>query len=422
MVEQKTVHEEGEGVKGDPYRYWMPPGGSLFLVSPNDDIYSGQTPSPNDRNGNRNDGKAPILTVVDKQTEPAQGDPEGSFITNPNHVIANVVPALERCESVALDIETTDLSPFKGEVRVISLHANGNTYLIDCREADPTPALEAIEDKLLYLHSAEFDLPFHYHAYGFVPTKTPIDTLHLSQVVRAGEWDAREDEGWQRVKHSLKEALLRELGIQLGDKTTYQKGKAWKGDLTEEHAKYATNDVLYLKPLAERLFALLKEHKLEEIWELEQRAKPLFLDMCYRGVPFDKERWDGLVGELEGPVLQLKECADTLAPTHPDGEAWNWSSTKQAKEAFKLAGLNIPDLQRETLSRYKDPFVEAVSKYRDAKNELSRVRTWYVGRYKDGRVYPQWNPAGAVTGRASCTSPNIQSLTKEGHYRNCIRP
>ena len=25
LVEQKTVHEEGEGVKGDPYRYWMPP-------------------------------------------------------------------------------------------------------------------------------------------------------------------------------------------------------------------------------------------------------------------------------------------------------------------------------------------------------------------------------------------------------------
>jgi DNA polymerase I len=158
------------------------------------------------------------------------------------------------------------------------------------------------------------------------------------------------------------------------------------------------------------------------IWKLEQRAKALFLEMCYRGIPFDKERWDALVGELEGPVLKLKERADALAPTHPDGEEWNWFSKEKARDAFKRAGLDIPNLQRETLSRYKDPFIVAVSKYRDANNELSRVRTWYEGRYKDGRIHPKWNPAGAVTGRASCSSPNIQSLTKEGGYRSCIRP
>jgi DNA polymerase I len=49
------------------------------------------------------------------------------------------------------------------------------------------------------------------------------------------------------------------------------------------------------------------------------------------------------------------------------------------------------------------------------------VRDWAKGRYKDGRVYPQWNPAGAATGRASCTSPNVQSLPKEGGFRGCIR-
>lgn len=145
--------------------------------------------------------------------------------------------------------------------------------------------------------------------------------------------------------------------------------------------------------------------------------------MCRRGIPFDKDRWDELVTKLEEKVLELKDRADALAPPHPEeGKTWNWFSQKQAKEAFALAGLDIPDLKRETLSRDKNPFVNAVSQYRDAKNELSRVRTWYADRHKDGRVYSQWNPCGAVTGRASCTSPNIQSLTKEGGYRSCIRP
>jgi DNA polymerase I-like protein with 3'-5' exonuclease and polymerase domains len=215
---------------------------------------------------------------------------------------------------------------------------------------------------------------------------------------------------------------LRELGVKVEDKTKYQRGEAWKGDLTEEHAQYARNDVFHLMPLADKLFTLLKKRKLEVVWELEQRAKPLFLEMCYRDIPFDKERWDGLLDELEEKVLELKECADALAPPHPEGKIWNWFSSKQAIEAFELAGLKVPNLKRETLCRYDEPLVKAVSEYRDAKNELSRAYTWYEGRYKDGRVYPQWNPAGAVTGRASCKDPNIQSLTKEGGYRSCIKP
>ena len=101
------------------------------------------------------------------------------------------------------------------------------------------------------------------HTYGFVPHKVSIDTLHLSQVARAGEWEAKEDNGWRRIRHSLKGTLLRELGVKLGDKTKYQRGRAWQGDLTEEHAEYASNDVIYLKPLAEKLLALLKERGLE---------------------------------------------------------------------------------------------------------------------------------------------------------------
>lgn len=423
------IRKEGKGAKGDPYRYWISPDAPYPPSEPDDEIHSGQTPFPNGRNRNTNEGRGgtahshahPEPPQAQPESE-AKGDTAGKFITKPEYVVAHIVPALERCGDVALDIETTDLSLFEGEVRVLSLHADGETYLLDCRAVDPTPALETIKDKTLYIHGAEFDLPFLYHAYGFIPTETPIDTLHLSQVVRAGEWLAKEDGKWQRVRHALEEALTRELEVELGNKKKYQKGEAWKRDLTEEHADYAANDVVYLKALAGKLFALLEERGLGEIWKLEQRAKPLFLEMCRQGIPFDKGRWDDLVTELEEKVLELKDSADALAPPHPKGETWNWFSQKQAKEAFGLARLKVPDLKRETLSRYKNPFVRAVAEYRDAKNELSRVRTWYADRCKDGRVYSQWNPCGAATGRASCTSPNIQSLTKEGGYRSCIRP
>ena len=129
-----------------------------------------------------------------------------------------------------------------------------------------------------------------------------------------------------------------------------------------------------------------------------------------------------LIGELEDKVVHLKEKVDELAPSHPEKGTWNWNSPKQAKEAFSLAGLKIPDLKRETLCKHDHPLVEAVTEYRDTQSLISRVRTWAEGRYRDGRIYPQWKPAGAATGRASCTTPNVQSLPKGGSFRGCIRP
>jgi len=402
--------------------------------------------SPTSPDPNGRDSESPRrsdLTVArnvrggDVGEEPSRGDgqegaaagraPSEPEITGSYELVADqdrlseLTASLERVSEVTLDIETTGLSPFEDRVRLLSLHADGAAYIVDCFAVDPAPALEAIKDKVLYMHGAEFDLPFLRHAYGFASTQTPIDTLHLSQVARAGEWERKGDGGWKRKKHSLGDVLERELGVKLGNKKKYQKGEAWKGKLMEEHLQYAAGDVIYLKPLTEKLFDLLEERDLEAVWDLEQRAKPLFLQMCTEGIPFDKARWEGLARELEAKVFELKERADALAPPRPEGGTWNWFSPK-AKEAFKLAGLDIPDLRRETLSVYEDPFVRAVSEYRDAKNELSRHRKWHEGRYKDGRVYPHWRPCGAATGRASCTDPNVQSLTKAGGYRSCIRP
>jgi len=129
-----------------------------------------------------------------------------------------------------------------------------------------------------------------------------------------------------------------------------------------------------------------------------------------------------LTGELDDKVASLKKKADEIAPPHPREETWNWNSPRQAKEAFSLIGLQIPDLKRENLSKYEHPLAKAVSEYRDTRSLLSQVCKWAAGRYRDGRVHPQWNPAGAATGRASCTSPNVQSLPKGEGFRGCIRP
>jgi DNA polymerase I-like protein with 3'-5' exonuclease and polymerase domains len=295
------------------------------------------------------------------------------LIADPDR-LAEVATLLEGVAEAAIDLETTGLSPIEDKIRLLSVHAGKETFLIDAFEVDPSPVLEALRDKMLYLHGAEFDLPFLFHHYGFEPPENIIDTLHLSQVARAGEWEMKENGGWQRKRNSLKDVLERELEVVLGDKKKFQRGKVWTGDLTDEHLEYAAGDVVHLKDLADELLALIKERSLTEVWELERRAKPLFIDMCIKGIPLDKRRLEGLTGELEERVASLKKKAADLAPPHPEGLQWNWNSPPQAKVAFSLAGLEIPDLQRETLSKYEHPLVEAVAMYRNTQSLLSQVR------------------------------------------------
>src|SRR5215211_2098666 len=43
-----------------------------------------------------------------------------------------VIEVLQRVDTVALDLETTGLSPVEDRVRLLSLHAGERTYLLDC--------------------------------------------------------------------------------------------------------------------------------------------------------------------------------------------------------------------------------------------------------------------------------------------------
>jgi len=405
LIDQETVMREGSGKKGSPYTYWLPP----TDPQPEDSF----SPNPHPMGGEKE---------KDEKTEGGTGSSGSYELITDLHRLVEVAGFVGEVTEVALDLETTGLSPIEDKIRLVSIHAGKRTFLIDAFEVDPSPVLEALKDKALFVHGAEFDLPFLYHHYGFEPPKNVVDTLQLSQVARAGEWRKKEGGGWEREKHSLKGVLERELGITLGEKRKFQCGDSWTGGLTDEHLEYAAGDVIHLETLAGELLTLVKERDLTEVWELERKAKSLFLSMCMEGIPFDKDGWEELTAQHQATVSYLKKKANSIAPPHPQGMPWNWNSPRQAKEAFSLAGLEVPDLQRETLSRYRHPLVEAVAEYRNARSLLSRVATWATGRYRDGRVYPQWHPAGAATGRASCTSPNVQSLPKAGRFRGCIRP
>jgi hypothetical protein len=193
-----------------------------------------------------------------------------AFITT-EEGLAEAVEDLRGADWVALDLEG-DLAVHAGRegVRVISIYAGGyKVHRVDCYAVDPAPLRDVLRDPDIYVHGKEYDLPTLMVNFGFEFQGQVFDTLNASRCAYPGSYVWRADlDGesvFDEVHHSLVDAVRRELpGAEFStyDKTKakFQKPPAWIGtakegppELTEEHARYAGEDVLHLKDLHDAL-------------------------------------------------------------------------------------------------------------------------------------------------------------------------
>jgi DNA polymerase-1 len=214
-----------------------------------------------------------------------------------------------------------------------------------------------------------------------------------------------------RISHKLKDVVQRELALEL-DKD-HQKA-AWDGQLTDEMLAYAANDTKVLPPLAEALTRKANEADLELVAEIECRALPAMTWMANAGLPFDRKGWTEHLKRLEKEKRLLTKELDELVPEGPNGKARNWNSHLQVKEAFGLAGVELPNIQEKTLSRIDHPLAKTLLKYKKVSTMLSNYGPKLLEFVSEGdRIYADWHQIGAGTGRMSCSKPALQQLTPE---------
>jgi ribonuclease D len=142
--------------------------------------------------------------------------------------------------------------------------------------------LEEIKGKPKYLHNSLFDVPRLYRRFGVLLDSEIHDTVLASRMARAGEWERNKGKVLQKA-HGLEDCLERELGIEIPK----DRNLKWGGPLQEEHLEYATDDVVHLKELYEALQELLREHEVEERYEVISSRLPDFIGAAVRGVPLD---------------------------------------------------------------------------------------------------------------------------------------
>jgi DNA polymerase I-like protein with 3'-5' exonuclease and polymerase domains len=182
---------------------------------------------------------------------------------------------------------------------------------------------------------------------------------------------------------------------------------------------YAEADVDRTLRIWERQQPLLDEEALSEVFDMETRLIPMLLQMRQQGVLINVEKTEQLIEETEKKIQGL--VAQIRKDSGINVDIWAARSLAKAFDRLRLkyprtAKTNEPSFTAQWLERHSHPVAQAI---REARKLDKFVGTFLKGQINDlhinGRLHPQFNQLrgdeyGTVTGRFSCSLPNLQFI------------
>lgn len=346
--------------------------------------------------------------------------------------LAELKLAISQAETLAIDTETHDEIVLKsgiwGAVRVISVATSNTTnnektyrkFVIDTNLFPIEKLVEVFnQSKKAFGWNASFDQEV-LEILGL--NVTSWQDVMLDESLLFSGFNGR------NFHLSLAIAANRYLGIDLKGKGSVQTSFDKSSPITDEQFDYAANDALITLWLGEITQAMLKQHGLERVSELEQATREFIymMETTSGGFGYDMKAWgEYLTHEKIKADQALKEIAKY---TKEEGEIplWNIDSDVQLKEKFNefdLASVkaylkrpfsNTDSVDKATLTELAaagSVLAELVLTYRKPAKLAQTFGVDAISKfYYDGRIRARYMQCRTSTGRLSSHSPNGQNL------------
>jgi len=353
------------------------------------------------------------------------------LIEKPNE-ITEACQHLSASPVIGYDVETTDLDPMLGRLRLVQLSDGKTTYILDL---DPfnkkgstrtAPELQPLRDLLTgpitkVIHNAKFDCKWTSYCLGVEITNL-FCTMLNSQILACGKSDRA---------HNLAAAAYHFLGIVV-DKT--EQTSDWSAArLERSQLEYAAKDVLILPALYDAQVGRLTELDLLEVSRLENDAVPAVVDMELTGIYLNDQVWRDYLVTVEAEHKRLadvlqRELVDPNGPLHLfDRADINLGSTQQVHNALTSMGIPVPDSTEAwrlepLVAEY--PVIGTLLEYRGVDKILTSFGESILKMVHPvtGRLHPDFRQLGALTtGRFSASNPNcfppdVEILTEDSGW------
>jgi DNA polymerase-1 len=327
---------------------------------------------------------------------------------------------------LGFDTETTELDPYKGELRLVQLSGRRNTVVVDLRafpnrdDLAPLKALLAAETPRKIAHNAKFDAKWVGHHLN-VEVGGIFDSYLASQLIAAGESDRR---------HGLADVAQFFLGTEM-DKS--EQLSDWSADdLSHSQIEYAARDAAIMPGLYEKLVERLANDKLLDVAELENQCVVPIAVMELNGVYLDESRWREKLDRVrKAQTVVADELQEMLSAGVAQASLFgraeiNLDSQAQVSEALAGLGVPVPETTRAWVLQplaEQYPVVAKLLEYRGVAKSLSSFGENILEFIEPatGRIHADFRQIGAPTGRFSCSNPNLQQIPHEEEYRRCFR-
>jgi len=319
-----------------------------------------------------------------------------------------------------IDIETTGLDRYKNTINYIGIGLAkdlekplSKKLIYNMSEDRDLDRFLRIAKKLkdrkvkLIWQNGKFDTLFIHHKYGIL---LPI---HHDIMVMGTAYDLA-------AEHGLKEMSQNYLGVDSWDIPLKEKIKP-NNPLVEE---YLEKDL----EMPWRLFQYFMDRMTHEQWKIYKHIlKPAFL--MYRraernGIYLDQK---GLKKVRTVYKAKQQESLDKLKKLHDI----NWNSSQQIADALfnkdKLPTIKLsqktgrPSADAKVLRRLRAKgfdIADLLLEYKFYYGANSKfLNQWGKFAEYDGRIHPSFNITNVVTGRPSCSNPNLQQVPRNKELR-----
>lgn len=356
---------------------------------------------------------------------------------------------------IAIDLETNELDPRKGEILLISITTEEGTYVIDIVQTGLaafkvlTPLLT--ESDLVINHNMAFDYKWIVYHTG-IEIQNTVCTMVLEQVLTAGLFIPAQD----GKPFSLQNIALKRLGKKL-KKDTREEFINYSGTLSDQAYEYAAEDTQVIKPIFDQQLKEIQEKGLEKIFTLENDLIPVTAFMELTGVMVDTEQLASFRAPIERHIKACEQmlqdafiangAAETIYFYGSGYKCINASSRDQKVMALNAVGVDVQKLDVKSLVKWDfknrkkktahieyeqliadedQDIADAIDKFGGYENTYLRALAFHTGAekllssYVNGiiekvdektqRLYPWYKQCGArSTGRYSS---NIQQIPK----------
>jgi len=178
-------------------------------------------------------------------------------------------------------------------------------------------------------------------------------------------------------------------------------------------SEYCCKQVFYCKGIYKHLKKILEETKQTRIWKLEIETTMSLLEMEFEGVDIDLEYCVQARDQIVVESTELKKKAWAIA-----GEEFNLQSSTQISRIMNSMGIHSPIKTPTGKEAWNDAAVSALdnplaSTIREHRT-LEKLRNTYFDPFIDsgGRIYCNFCNWRAITGRLSCSHPNLQNIPR----------